>query len=167
VTRTARDPIPASGAWILDHIGPYQEFPAVSCEYDAQSKLDRVVVRRPMVLARDQGPGTDRQDVAWRAELQSSALNSGSEAWEKVSETSLSRERATDGRWAEFLPKVIDVDPDTDQLLFRVVYRLIWYRGTTNQVAGRATHWPLWYRVAFSSGLSTWKTTSCYADGSG
>jgi len=153
--------------WILDSFGPYPEYPAVSCEYDESSKLARIAIRRPIVFARDTGPGVNRGDVAWKALLQTTLQNSGNESWVTVDETSSTRRSASDVAMADFLPKRFDFDVGIGIVAYRIVYRITWYKGTTSTVTGRADHFPLWYELDYDGGLFGWHQGLCYSDGSG
>ena len=51
--------------WLLDNVGPHPELPAVTCVYQG-SELVAIRVRRPIVFARDTGPGVQAQTIGWR-----------------------------------------------------------------------------------------------------
>jgi hypothetical protein len=177
LTRLAADPAPrgiSEGThtgrrglhWILEMLGPYPEYPPVVCEYDSSDDLERLHIRRPIVFARDAGPGVQRQDVGWRAIIQTSPAGGGPPVWTTVAQTSLTRRSATDIAWADLRPKTYVVDlADYDAL--RVIYRLFWYRGSDGPQVGRADHVPVWYKVEFPSGLGTWREADCLSNWSG
>ena len=141
--------------WVLDAPGPGPEFPAVICHYDASDVLDRVEVRRPMMLARDRGPGIQAQDVRWRALIHQTASNSGSEFWMPLARSGWNRARATERSWAKLSPALVELGPEDSVYGVRVVYLLQWFRGTSSDVIGQARHAPIYYlRKAHDGSLS-------------
>lgn len=149
--------------WLLDNPGPNPELTAAICEYDALGQLDRIVIRRPMVLARDTGPGIQAQDVAWKVVVQASVTNSGTEQWgSTVGQTTTTRRRATEQAWADFRPKVVDPSAIEGFEVVRVLSKLTWFKGTSNTVAGRASHHPMTYRLEYHNGNYGWHQDYCY-----
>ena len=149
--------------WILDNPPPNPEFTAATCRYDATDRLVTVNVRRPMILARDTGPGTQVQDVAWRAVLEASLTNTGTEVFGTViARTQWSRVRATELSWAKVKPRSFTIGALPEFQIVRVVYELRWFKGTTNEILGRAKHTPVTYNGVLSSGSVVQTTGHCY-----
>jgi hypothetical protein len=148
--------------WILDTPGTPVEYPAVTCDYDSNGLLSRMRIRRPIVLARNTGPGVQRQDVAWKALIQYTPANSGFEEWYPFGETKTTRRSASELDWANWLPRVFDTPQPKGIIGLRVVYRMTWFKGTTNQVVGRAEHAPVAYLVDPAVGPSYVEDGYCY-----
>ena len=118
-----------------------------------------------MILARDTGRGTQAQDVAWRAVLEGSLTNTGTETWGTVlTRTPWTRARATELSWAKVVPVAIPYGQPADIAIVRVVYELRWFKGGTSQVVGRARHTPLTYGLDFISAPDDWSSGHCYTE---
>jgi hypothetical protein len=157
--------------WILDHVGPNPEYPAVTCAYDDSYQLDAIKVRRPIVFARDRGPGVDSQPVGWKAVVQIAdapppgiAAPAGVEpAWSFYRESPVQKDGASDRYWADFLARTIDVPASLANKQLRVVYRMFWYAPDGHTIRGRANDRPYWYRITWA-GASSWASESCRSE---
>jgi hypothetical protein len=149
--------------WILDSPPPSPEFSAATCRYDTSDALVSIGVRRPMILARDTGPGTQAQDVAWRAVLEASQTNTGTEVFgDVIARSPWSRVRATELSWAKVQPRSFAIGALPEYQIVRVVYELRWFKGSTNQIVGRAKHTPVTYEGILSDDSVIWMTGHCY-----
>lgn len=147
-------PASAAGPFEGPHIGHYgqhwllssSEYPTLTCIYDGTGVLHRIRLRRPIVFAYDGRPGKlDRQDVAWRFIVEYNAAD-GSATYSDWPDwpgghSSLKHAFATDLDPAPFRSRSFTLasKPATDgsQDVFRVSYRLFWYRN--GSVDGRTT----------------------------
>ena len=91
-------------------------------------------------------PRIDLQDVGWKAVVQTT-FSTGPESWENLVQTPVVRKRTSDGTWAAFRGRTVEVPSADVGVAVRVVYRMYWYEGSSTSEANRAVHWPYWYAL--------------------
>ena len=133
-----------------------RENPAATCHYDSSFQLTKVVVRAPIVYARNTGPGTQHGTVGWRFRVQwSSGLG-----FSNVKTTSIVKGSATDSSPAAFTKRAVTFS-NPAEVEYRVRVDMFWYDRHGKQI-GRATHAPDWYGwVATSHGSGIEETNTC------
>lgn len=156
LTAQADDPVSHTGVHGVHGLIDSAENPAATCHLDRSYQLTSVVVRAPIVYARNTGPGTQRATVGWRVRLQwSSGLG-----FSTAKTSSIVRASATDSRPAGFTKRTVSF-PDAPEVLYRVRVDMYWYDSRGRQI-GRATHAPEWYGwVATSHGSGIDRTDEC------
>lgn len=92
-------------------------------------------VRPPMMLARDESAGHDRQLVGWRAIVLAQNRETG--AWQPLIEGPVQREMATDIYLANFESRAPETQFHVGYGAYRVRMELFWYEGTTGSVSDR------------------------------
>jgi len=116
-----------------------QEFPAATCRYDSLVQLHKIVVRAPIVYARDTGSGIQTGIVGWRFRVQySSGLG-----FSTYRTSSIVKASATDRRPAGFTGRSMQLS-NPPEVEYRVRVDMYWYDSHGNQI-GKATHAPDWY----------------------
>jgi hypothetical protein len=145
--------------WILDSFGAPPEYTAATCVYE-NAEVARVRVRRPIVFARDTGPGVQQQDVGWKAVIQTADSNVDPE-WQNLVETSVVRRRTSDVAWADFRDRTVQLPDDVPGVVLRVVYRMYWYQGSSTSEANRAVHVAYWYTMVYGSNTD-YRHEYCY-----
>ncbi len=152
----ADTPLTHSGVHGVHGLIDSREDPGATCHYDSGFQLTKVVVRAPIVYARNTGPGTQHGTVGWRFRVQwSSGLG-----FSNVKTTSIVKASATDGRPAAFSKRSVSFS-DAPEIVYRVRVDMFWYDAQGKQI-GRATHAPDWYGwVATSHGRGIEETNVC------
>ena len=135
----ADKPISHSGSRGVHGLVDSAEFPAATCRYDSLVQLDKIVVRAPIVYARDTGPGVQTRTVGWRFRIQySSGLG-----FSTFKTSSIVKASATDQQPAAFGQRSISFS-NPPEVVYRVRVDMFWYDAHGHQI-GRATHAPQWY----------------------
>jgi hypothetical protein len=115
------------------------EFPAARCRYDSSFQLAKIVVRAPIVYARDTGPGVQIRTVGWRFRVQwSSGLG-----FSNYKTSSIVKMSASDERPAGFVRRSVTFS-NAPEIVYRVRVDMYWYDANGDQI-GKATHAPQWY----------------------
>ena len=135
----ADKPLSHSGARGVHGLIDSAENPAATCHYNSSFQLTKVVVRAPIVYARNTGSGTQHGTVGWRFRVQwSSGLG-----FSNAKTTSIVKASATDSRPAGFTKRSVTFS-NAPEIEYRVRVDMYWYDSTGNQI-GKATHAPDWY----------------------
>jgi hypothetical protein len=152
----ADTPTSHSGVYGVHGLIDSSEDPAATCHYDSGFQLTSIVVRAPIVYARNTGPGTQTGRVGWRFRVQySSGLG-----FSNVRTTSVVKATATDKRPAGFTKRSVSFD-NAPEVVYRVRVDMYWYDAHGHQI-GKATHAPDWYGwVATSHGSGIENGHSC------
>jgi len=132
-------------------------YPGARCLYtgsQGSETLTSLVIRSPVVHARNATSGRDYQAVGWRARLQK--LQSGS--WTNVAVTDVERELATDLFPAEFSRKSIAVSSPGR---YRTLVVMYWYSPEATTVVGRAVHRVDHYAILFNGEQASEADHSC------
>lgn len=115
------------------------EYPSVTCRYHSSFQLAKILVRAPIVYARDTGPGVQTRTVGWRFRVQwSSGLG-----FSNFKTSSVVKASASDQRPAGFVQRSISFS-DALEIVYRVRVDMYWYDTHGRQI-GKATHAPQWY----------------------
>lgn len=115
------------------------EFPAATCRYSGSYQLRKIVVRAPIVYARNTGPGVQTRQVGWRFRIQySSGLG-----FSTFKTSSVVKASATDQRPAGFQQRSISFT-NAPEIVYRVRVDIFWYDAQGDQI-GKAIHAPEWY----------------------
>ena len=135
------------------------EDPGATCHYNSSFQLTKVVVRAPIVYARNTGAGTQHGTVGWRFRVQwSSGLG-----FSNVKTTSIVKASASDSRTAGFTKRSVSFT-DAPEIVYRVRVDMYWYDSHGKQI-GKATHAPDWYGwVSTSDGSGIDESHSCGPD---
>lgn len=149
-------PVSHSGVHGVHGLVDSAENPAATCHYDSSFQLTKVVVRAPVVYARNTGSGTQHATVGWRLRVQwSSGLG-----FSDVKTTSVVKSSATDSRPAGFTKRSVSFW-NAPEIVYRVRVDMYWYDSQGKQV-GRATHAPEWYGwVSASAGSGIAQMDTC------
>jgi hypothetical protein len=133
-----------------------QEFPAATCRYSSSVQLQKIVVRAPIVYARDTGPGVQTATVGWRFRVQySSGLG-----FSTYRTSAIVKASATDQRPAGFIGRSMQLT-NPPEIEYRVRVDMYWYDSHGNQI-GKATHAPEWYGwSAKTHGSGVTNTDTC------
>ena len=115
-----------------------KEYPALTCHYNGAFQLTKVVVRAPIVYARNTGPGTQQRRWAG-ASASNGPRVSASERQDHLHRQGL-RDRQSAGGLHQALVIVLGRARDR----YRVRVDMFWYDSQGNQI-GKATHVPDWY----------------------
>jgi hypothetical protein len=152
----ADTPVSHSGAYGVHGLVDSEENPAATCHYDSSFDLTRIVVRAPIVYARNTGSGTQSGSVGWRFRVQwSSGLG-----FTNARTTSIVKATATDSRPAAFTKRSVSFT-NAAPVVYRVRVDTYWYDRHGHQI-GKATHAPDWYGwVATSHGSGIDEADSC------
>lgn len=146
----AETPISHSGVRGVHGLVDSKENPAATCHFDASYDLTSIVVRAPIVYARNTGSGTQSATVGWRFRVQwSSGLG-----FSNVKTTSIVKATATDSRPAGFTKRSVSFT-HSEPVDYRVQVDMYWYDRSGHQI-GKATHAPDWYgwvRTSHGSGI--------------
>ena len=156
VSAAADTPLTHSGTRGVHGLIDSQEDPAATCHYDSNFQLQKVVVRAPIVYARNTGSGTQVATVGWRFRVQYSSGLGFSDA----KTTSIVKSSATDSRPAAFTARSVSFT-NAAEIEYRVRVDMFWYDSHGHQI-GKATHAPDWYGwVATSHGSGIEHTNVC------
>ena len=131
-----------------------QAGPMVSCHYATGTpfaKLDRFVARPPKVWWPDYNTNVQSGLVGWQVRIQTTtAPDSG--PWTTAYKSSIVKKTASvdkvpydETKKAPFATRGIPWNGGTGQKVYRVVYKVLWYRNGT--VLGTRTHWIDNYRA--------------------
>ncbi len=156
MSAVADTPLTHSGVHGVHGLIDSQEDPAATCHYDSSFQLKKVVVRAPIVYARNTGPGTQVATVGWRFRVQwSSGLG-----FSNAKTTTIVKASATDSRPAAFIARSVSFT-NAPEIEYRVRVDMFWYDSQGHQI-GRATHAPDWYGwVATSHGSGIEQSDVC------
>ena len=135
----ADTPLSHSGVHGVHGLIDSQEDPGATCHYNSSVQLTKVVVRAPIVYARNTGSGTQHATVGWRFRVQWSSGLGFSNA--KI--TSIVKASATDSRPAGFTKRSVTFS-NAPEIEYRVRVDMYWYDSTGKQI-GKATHAPEWH----------------------
>jgi hypothetical protein len=120
------------------------EYPGARCVYDNSSALGAVVVRAPVVYARNRSAGRDRQRVAWQILLQ--RRMGSSDGFEVVARSAIQSAPAWDDRSAAFQRMRLGYDGSASEE-YRVIVRMVWYVPGSDTIAGVHRHAVDLYRL--------------------
>jgi hypothetical protein len=156
MSAAADTPLTHSGVHGVHGLIDSQEDPAATCHYSSSFQLRKVVVRAPIVYARNTGPGLQAATVGWRFRVQwSSGLG-----FSNAKTTSIVKASATDSRPAAFTARSVSFT-NAPEIEYRVRVDMFWYDAQGHQI-GKATHAPDWYGwVATSHGSGIEESTTC------
>ncbi len=156
MSAAADTPLTHSGVHGVHGLIDFQEDPAATCHYSSSFQLRKVVVRAPIVYARNTGPGLQVATVGWRFRVQwSSGLG-----FSNAKTTSIVKASATDRRPAAFTARSVSFT-NAPEIEYRVRVDMFWYDAKGHQI-GKATHAPDWYGwVATSHGSGIEESTTC------
>jgi len=156
MSAAADTPLTHSGVHGVHGLIDSQEDPAATCHYSSGFQLRKVVVRAPIVYARNTGPGLQAATVGWRFRVQwSSGLG-----FSNAKTTSIVKASATDRRPAAFTARSVSFT-NAPEIEYRVRVDMFWYDAQGHQI-GKATHAPDWYGwVATSHGSGIEESTTC------
>ena len=142
-TASADTPISHQGSYGVHYLADSAEYPGARCVYDSSTVIRSIVVRGPLVFARNRVANhIDSQKVSWFFRVRARTVGIGD--WTTVATSAVQKRTATDAQVADFSPlsKAFVGNAGKE---YRVQVVIRWYAQDGVTVVGRATHRVDWY----------------------